>query len=303
MTIKAVIFNNLQFIDNNEEQVKRVQVSPELARILLSTSTGNRTTKRQRVESYAKQMREGTFPVTFDAISLNLDLQLCNGHHRLMAIILSGMTITAMIGVNGTRMGFKYTDVGASRSSSDQLQLFSDVQTVCAKNKQTTTVANHIIKLCGGAGEARNLSVLERVVKLNEDGLKFIEDNYPCNLKGLGGSGVKAAILAAFYQVDSEKLSRFSRVLNLGILEQMSGESNAALLLRQILTEGKHHQLGKKVGIFRDDFYLQRFCYHLTTTAIASFCDGSDVKRINPGVKVGEDNYPIFPKLAYQPRF
>ena len=66
---------------------EKVTVTPELAGALLKLNTENRPVKPQVVSKYAKELDEGTFHFTGDAIKISKEGVLLDGQHRLLAVV------------------------------------------------------------------------------------------------------------------------------------------------------------------------------------------------------------------------
>ena len=299
MPVKNLMMSAFGFEDNQDVQLRKVTITPAIAKEFLGSSRGNRAIKSSRVAQYRDNMLNNTFPVTFEAIGFDFNFRLCNGHHRLLAIVQAGIPVEMLVGINGSDASFEYTDTGANRSKSDQISMFSGLDVVCETSKRTITLCNFLIRNYIDASGTSNLTTLKEVIVAHQHSIKFVADVYPCNLRGLSGSGVKGAIACAYPHVNTEKLAQFAAVLNLGVLKQVSGQSNAALLLRQVLTEGKHRKMAEKFGLTSDDFSLQRFNYHLASRAIAAHMRGVDIARHQSGYTLTEAGKAVIPPHYY----
>ena len=93
-------------------------ITPELARTMLDTSPGNRALRNATVHHYSMAMTRGEWiigqPLEFDCNG-----QLRNGHHRLNAVIHSGLTIDFMVVTGLPSEAFKVMDIGLTRAMSD----------------------------------------------------------------------------------------------------------------------------------------------------------------------------------------
>lgn len=72
---------------NPPTQIPVVEITPELARQLLSNNKINRKIKPTIVERYAEQMEAGEWKFTGDTIKVDGEGMLLDGQHRLLAII------------------------------------------------------------------------------------------------------------------------------------------------------------------------------------------------------------------------
>lgn len=103
------------------------EVAPELARdLLLRNRRGaNRDVDAGTVYFYGRQMARGDWAETHLGIGLNTDGHLIDGQHRLLAILISGVTIrTAIIPDVPVRPNlFAYLDNGRQRTARTTLQI------------------------------------------------------------------------------------------------------------------------------------------------------------------------------------
>lgn len=86
-------------LDNN---VTFEVVTPEQAAAWIENSAGNRRTKTAHVRGLAAEMDRGNWQPHLAAIEFLKDGRLCNGHHRMHALILHGKPLIFMIRRNVT---------------------------------------------------------------------------------------------------------------------------------------------------------------------------------------------------------
>lgn len=112
-------------------------ITPKDAEKLLGRNTINRSVRPRRVDQYAKQIVNGQWQVTGEAIKVATDGTLLDGQHRLLAVIKSGIP-TAFFVIDGLDPEvFKVLDSGLTRSGGDALSGigFSDSKEVAAISK------------------------------------------------------------------------------------------------------------------------------------------------------------------------
>lgn len=99
------------------------ELSPELAKRLLSHNTKNRKVKKHRVSDYANDIRSGRWKLNGEAIIVDRTGRLQNGQHRCLAVLDADASIlTVMVRVpDGTAM--PTLDQGAARNLADALTL------------------------------------------------------------------------------------------------------------------------------------------------------------------------------------
>ena len=97
-----------------------VIITPTLAAQYLATSKGNRDLRKSHVALLAKQMTDGLFVYNGDVIRFDTDGCLCDGHHRLTAVVDSGVSIVTDI-VTVSDAAKCTIDKGVGRTLGDNL--------------------------------------------------------------------------------------------------------------------------------------------------------------------------------------
>lgn len=116
------------------------QITPEVAAQMLEKNDINRPLSKQRVEYYARQMREGKWQLNGESISVAADGTLLNGQTRLNAVIAAGVTVPMLIVTGIRKETFASFDQGRNRSNSD---IFS-IAGVPNARKVSTIVTRYI---------------------------------------------------------------------------------------------------------------------------------------------------------------
>jgi hypothetical protein len=99
------------------------KVSPEVALSWLERSGGNRAMRSDHIASLAAQMRRGEWVMNGSSIVFDAKGQLLDGHHRLMACHISGVSVEFLV-VRGADTGALFTiDTGRSRTLADHLSM------------------------------------------------------------------------------------------------------------------------------------------------------------------------------------
>lgn len=96
-------------------------ITPKDAEKLLGRNTVNRSVRSRRVDQYAKQIKNGQWQVTGEAIKVAKDGTLLDGQHRLLAVIKAGIPAEFFVVDGLDPEVFKVLDSGLSRSSGDAL--------------------------------------------------------------------------------------------------------------------------------------------------------------------------------------
>lgn len=119
------------FMREKEESVI-MDITPEVAKQLLGTSPGNRKTRRWHVDSMSDSMARGEWRVTSQGIGIDRNGHLRDAHHRLMAVIKSGVTIKSVVVMGLPLNSYEVIDTGIKRNLSDLLN----------ENKRVTDILN-----------------------------------------------------------------------------------------------------------------------------------------------------------------
>ncbi|MBY0474188.1 MAG: hypothetical protein K2Q13_03890 [Nitrosomonas sp.] len=118
--------------ERQQEESVIMDINPDIARHLLSTSPGNRKIRSWHVDILAGSMARGEWRVTSQGIGIDRNGQLRDAHHRLMAVVKSGVTIRSAVVMGLSMSAYEVTDTGIRRNMSD----------ILAENKRVTDVLN-----------------------------------------------------------------------------------------------------------------------------------------------------------------
>lgn len=111
-------------IFKSEEGAEIIDVSPDIARILIETSNrNNRRIKPNVVKKYAKIMKNGDWKFSPETISVSKTGRLLNGQHRMLAVIESGVTCRFLFARGFDDEVFSVLDRGAVRTRADALKM------------------------------------------------------------------------------------------------------------------------------------------------------------------------------------
>lgn len=96
-------------------------ITPDRAARYLTHNTGNRSIKKGHVRSLARDIANGKWRLTGEAIKFNCDGELLDGQHRLQAIV-AAKTPAPMLVIRGLERGVRTVlDTGAKRTAGDAL--------------------------------------------------------------------------------------------------------------------------------------------------------------------------------------
>lgn len=211
-------------------------ITPEIAASYMLLNSSNRPISQSTVNSYATDMENDAFGLTHQGIAFYDDGSLCDGQHRLSAIIKSGKTIQ-MIVTRGVERGL-CIDRSRPRSVSD-----------CAKIAGHTWIDKSVIgaitAMYSLTGSTRKFTVNQSVnlAEKHKDTLIFVLGLVGNRAKGVSHSGVVAACVMAIENgVSKEKISRFYDVLKTGYAENNS--ERIIIKLRDKLISGDSNLSG-----------------------------------------------------------
>lgn len=109
-------------MDNKQIYSRIVTVTPQKAEYFLTKNVKNRNISEGKVTSYANAMMRGEWKDCVDTISFDINGNLQNGQHRLLAIVKSGITVNMVCVYNMPEDSFTAYDCGRRRNAG---QLFA----------------------------------------------------------------------------------------------------------------------------------------------------------------------------------
>lgn len=124
------------------------RVTPELAQSWLDLNASNRNVRKDQVSRYARDMSDGNWVVTGEAIKFGQSGKLIDGQHRLMAIVKSGVTVDLLVikGLPDDVQGV--LDSGRARTAADTLRMggytSANLLAAVVRKRIALTAANHV---------------------------------------------------------------------------------------------------------------------------------------------------------------
>ena len=101
-------------------------ITPAIAEEYLGKMRHNRTLRQQHVDRLAKDIANGRWTDSNDAIAFNEAGELINGQHRLNAIIKAGVGAQLLVVKGLEAKAMTNLDAGAKRLPSDALHLMGE---------------------------------------------------------------------------------------------------------------------------------------------------------------------------------
>lgn len=122
----------------------KIDVTPEMAKDMLTHNTHNRDISNCVVEQYAKDMREGRWVLSNDCITFDDNDVLTNGQQRLTAVVKSNTTQPFYISIGVSQN--PNLDRGCTRKSNDNLKLCTNFDSTCY-SKKAKDIANVVFRM------------------------------------------------------------------------------------------------------------------------------------------------------------
>lgn len=115
-----IIPNAEEKIEARIEEITPSRAAEDLARV---ANPNNRGIRRSRIGAYVADMLAGRWRVNNQGIGYSADGMLIDGHHRLTAVVESGVAVKMLV-VRGLEAPSVYTiDKGATRTTADNLSM------------------------------------------------------------------------------------------------------------------------------------------------------------------------------------
>lgn len=101
----------------------QLDITPDIANQLLIQNTGNRTVRTTVVARYSDDMKNGNWGLSHQGIAIDINGNLIDGQHRLLAIVKSGETIPMLVTTGLQPEIFEVIDKLCARSDADSLRM------------------------------------------------------------------------------------------------------------------------------------------------------------------------------------
>ncbi len=255
-----------------------VTVTPDMARrLLLSSNKQNRNLRPGVVDKYARDMAAGNWRTTHQGLAFYVDGSLCDGQHRLAAVIRADMAIVFMVTYDVPRESGRSVDLHAQRQAYDALRIGGAPQWL---DKTAVSIVRAL--MCGlgsSRGSTWSVDMLLDYALQYADQVQFAASLIANKKRNITTAGLAASYMCALCAgEDPEDLRRFSTAMVTG---EISGPSeNAAIRLREYLMFSSDAWSG--TGRFSSTKRSQR--------AIQAFCRSTPLSKLYEPEKL---IYPI----------
>ena len=198
-------------------QIKKVTITPSMAKAWMETNKQNRSFSRSTALKYAADMKAGLWQETHqNAIAFYEDGRLADGQHRLSAITEAGIPVDMWVATDLPNQAINAIDQGRSRSMADVMKLNGVIE--------NGKYASYIVGMMNVIRSAENFftrsataAELEAAICKMSNGINFANQSLTNSKGSLKNSYVRAALCTAYYSVDNEMLQKFAEVLVSGM--------------------------------------------------------------------------------------
>jgi hypothetical protein len=137
--------------------MEQVELTPELADILLRRNVGNRNIRQAKLNQYISDITNNRWQLNGETIQVSREGDLNNGQHRCSAVIAAHKSIRTFLGFGFTRESRTTVDVGATRSPGDHLGVQG------YKNSTILAGLTRFVIAYEASGSERDLSYSNRI--------------------------------------------------------------------------------------------------------------------------------------------
>lgn len=226
----SVADDRLRCFISSARKTIRAQFSPELAKLILETmNTHNRNQSVAHIRNLSRQMANGMWTDSNDAICFSPLGVLLNGQQRLAAIVDSGCSQTFTVELGMAPDTQQNMDVVINKRDAASV-IWS--QTGIPVSKRIPAILRIL------APETRRTLAGREAVEaylFYKNSLDFTESVFRSHHTRLSTAPVMAAVVKAYFSQDHERLKEFGVVLMAGKGVSTPPEDNAALSLRSLL--------------------------------------------------------------------
>lgn len=192
-------------------------VTPKMADALLESNTRNRNISESKVNEYAREMTAGKWALTHQGISISSDGTLLDGQHRLAAIVKSGVSVKMPVSTGMSQDGAFAVDQLRPRSKADAIKIGGLSGELKAKDVATI---NSLMTMFFGR-KTSSAKEIAGYAEENIDGIRFIQQAFPKNLRGVSSASVRIAFFCAYYYECEDSLRELAKMLHAGIISDV----------------------------------------------------------------------------------
>ena len=199
--------------------IKKVHITPYMAACFLETNPRNRSMKPHKIRLLEEAIKNGEWEVTHQGIAIDENGKLLDGHHRLTAIVNTGIGVDMMVAFNAVES--TKIDIGASRNDRDSLYMSGMIEKGSTEYVNVTyPLLTFIGNISFGQERARAMTSLEKhyAFKKYEDDITPIVNisNKYAKGKARGAAVLYAELCAYRAGVPIEVLEKWHSIVSTG---------------------------------------------------------------------------------------
>jgi hypothetical protein len=237
-----------------------VQITPDMARNMLTSNPVNRRLSERAVSDLAKAIINNDWQITHQGIAFYDDGTLADGQHRLTAVVKANVPVYMMITKGLSKDSAMSIDSGRRRSLIDGVKISGAAPWMEAKHINLVPIIVHPKRIT-------DIQKLEFLVGMKPY-VEFATNAFVSNRRYLTSSIIHAALtMAAYHGEDTEKLKRFACVFLDGIMADPN--EKIIILAREYFLSHTNNGDSDK-----HDKYLK------LQRAIQAYCSNENVKRL-----------------------
>ena len=214
-------------------------ITPEMAQEFLNNNNKNRMPSPSNIDKLKEEILKIQWLVGTDVIGFDTDGQLCNGQHRLIALIKSGATGVWMYVMKGIDARYiQKADTGKKRSAADVLRMYgipSNLKSIVASASKSamTILKGKADAKIQSTGYITNTECLNFVKANEEEIIKSAKYAKLFTAKFMDKNTI-AFLHFLYSQSNRKEIENFFDEVEAGNLR---GEKTAATELRKVLIE------------------------------------------------------------------
>lgn len=269
--IPAIFIKDGELNTSSEEmKAEFVEITPFLAKQLLSFNTLNRKISEQYVSQLIESIKAGKFETTHQGISFYKDGTLADGQHRLMAISEAGKPLKILVTVGMEPSS--HIDIGRKRSEADSLRIASK------ENEWINSYVMARVNVISANFPALGLTTIDKkaeYVNSFKEAFQFVGKIYTrgATIKHLNSSAIAASFICAYIDgADETKLAQAARLLQTGLApdEDVDPYMNTIIALRNFVM---NRQFSGGAGTNKTLFFA-------AAQALSNYLQDKNVKKI-----------------------
>ena len=110
-------------VNSRKESSTKILLTPEIAEYLIGKNIRNRPKNQMLIQQYANDIKNGKWKYTQQTIQISKSGVVLDGQHRLMAVVLTQISIEVLLGCGMDDDIFTVLDTGRVRQTSDTMAI------------------------------------------------------------------------------------------------------------------------------------------------------------------------------------